>query len=95
MSRFALYQVLERKRQRPRGEFAEQIAVQIIHVRANEDSDPSPIAPDLAVSNDGENLPRARIENNVLGNNEIRSRGFASNTTRWRQSLFVTIAPPR
>src|ERR1700722_9208000 len=92
-----LYQVLKRNRQRPSalGEFAEQVAVQIIHVRVNEDSDPSPIAPDLAVSNDGDNLPRARIENNVLGNNEIRSHGFASNTTRWRQSLFVTIAPPR
>jgi hypothetical protein len=46
LGRFALYQVLERNRQRPRGEFAEQIAVQIIHLRANEDSDLSPHSPD-------------------------------------------------
>jgi hypothetical protein len=59
VGRFALYQVFERNRQRPstRGEFAEQIAVQIIHLRANEDSDLSPVAPDPAVSNDGEDLP--------------------------------------
>jgi hypothetical protein len=72
------YQVLERNRQRPiaRGEFAEQIAVQIIHVRANEDSDPSPVAPDPAISNDGEDLRSLRIDNDVLGKDEILSHGF-------------------
>src|SRR4029077_2658694 len=71
--RFAPYQVLERNRQRPiaRGEFAEQIAVQVIHVRANEDSDPSPVAPDAAVSNHRNDLRSIRIENDVLGKDEI------------------------
>jgi hypothetical protein len=45
---------------------AQQIAVQIIHVRANEDGDPRPVAEDLSVSNDGDALPRVRIENDVL-----------------------------
>jgi hypothetical protein len=40
------------------------------------DSDPSPVAPDPAVSNDGEDLPRVRIENDVLGKDEILSHGF-------------------
>jgi hypothetical protein len=73
MSRFALYQVLERNRQRPiaRSKLAEQIAVQIIHLRANENSDPIPVAPDAAVANDGEDLPGVRIENDVLGEDEI------------------------
>jgi hypothetical protein len=86
VGRFALYQVFERNRQRPstRGEFAEQIAVQIIHLRANVDSDLSLVAPDPAVSNDGEDLPRVRIENDVLGKDEILSYGFASKTTGWR-----------
>jgi hypothetical protein len=43
-----------------RDEFAEQIAVQIIHVRANEDSDSRPGTPDPTVSNDSEDLPRVR-----------------------------------
>ena len=89
MGRFALYQVLERNRQRPRGEFAEQIAVQIIHLRANEDSDLSPVAPDPAVSNDGEDLPRVRIKNDVLSKDEILSHGF------WLEDDGLTIAPPR
>jgi hypothetical protein len=76
-----------------RGEFAEQIAVQIIHVRANEDSDPSPVAPDPAVSNDGDDLRRVRIENDVLGKDEILSHRFSSKGGK--ASGFVTIAPPR
>jgi hypothetical protein len=63
LGRRANYQALERNRQRPiaRGEFAEQITVQIVHVRANEDSDPRSVAEDPAISNDGEDLPRVRI----------------------------------
>jgi hypothetical protein len=62
VGRFALYQVLERNRQRPiTREFAEQIAVQIIHLRANEDSDPGPVAPDAAISNHRNDLRRGRI----------------------------------
>jgi hypothetical protein len=99
VGRFALYQVLERNRQRPspRGEFAEQIAVQIIHLLANEDSDPSPVAPDPAVSNDGEDLPRVRIENDVLGKDEILSHGFCleDDGLAAKASGFATIAPPR
>ena len=87
MGQFALYQVLERNRQRPRGEFAEQIAVQIIHLRANEDSDLNPVAPDPTVSNDGHDLPRVRIENDVLGKDEILSHGVCSLTMADEQSL--------
>jgi hypothetical protein len=87
-----LYQFLERNRQRPitRGEFAEQIAVQIKHVRANEDSDLSPVAPDPAVSNDGYDLRRFRIKNDVLGKDEILSHGFASKTTGWREKPLAS-----
>ena len=59
-----------------RGEFAEQIAVQIRHLRAHEDSVPALVAPDPAVSNDGDDLPRLGIENDVLGKDEILSYGF-------------------
>jgi hypothetical protein len=64
--------VLERNRQRSmaRGQFAEQIAVQIIHMRANEDSDPHPVAPNPAVSNHRNDLRRIRIKNDVLGKDE-------------------------
>ena len=55
-----------------------------INVRANEDSNPSPVAPDLAVSNNGEDLGRVRIENDVLGKDEILSHESASNTRGWR-----------
>jgi hypothetical protein len=87
-----LYQFLERNRQRPitRGEFAEQIAVEIIHLRANEDSDLSPVAPDPAVSNDGYDLRRFRIKNDVLGKDEILSHGFASKTTGWREKPLAS-----
>jgi hypothetical protein len=53
VGRFALYQVLERNGQRPiaRNKLAKQIAVQIIHLRANENSDPGPVAPDAATLN--------------------------------------------
>jgi hypothetical protein len=86
-----LYQVLDRNRQRPsaRAKFAEQIAVQIVYLRANENSDPNPIAPDPAVSHDGYDLRRVGIKNDVLGKDEILSHGFASKTTGWRQSLWL------
>ena len=72
------YQVLRRNRQQlgARGELAEQIAVQIIHLRANEDSDLGPVAPDRAISNDGEDLRRVRIQNDVLGKDKILSHAF-------------------
>jgi hypothetical protein len=84
-----LYEFLERNRQRPSisGELAEQIAVQIIHLRANEDSDLSSVAPDPAVSNDGYDLRRVRVKNDVLGKDETLSHGFASKTTVGGQSL--------
>jgi hypothetical protein len=73
-----LYQFLERNRQRPitRREFAEQIAVQIIHLRAYEDSDLGPVTPDPAVSNDCYDLRRFRIKNDVVGKDEIMSHCF-------------------
>jgi hypothetical protein len=46
------------------------------YICANKDSNPSPVAPDPAVSNDGQNLPRVRIENDILGKDEILSHGF-------------------
>jgi hypothetical protein len=70
------------------GEFAEQIAVQIIHLRANQDSDPHPVAPDPTVSNDGHDLPRVRIENDVLRKEEILSHGVCSLTVVDEQSLW-------
>ena len=42
-------------------------------MRANEDSDLSPVAEDPSVSNDGDALPRVRIENDVLGKDEVLS----------------------
>jgi hypothetical protein len=98
VGRFAPYQVLERNRQRPiaRGEFAEQIAVQIIHVRANEDSDPGPVAPDATVSNHRDDLRRIRIEDNVLGKDEILTHGLPRKRRgdAGKASGLVTIAPP-
>jgi hypothetical protein len=96
VGRFALYQVLERNRQRPRGEFAEQIAVQIIHLRAHEDSDPSPVAPDRAVSNHRNDLRRVSIDNDVLGKDEILSHGFCleDDGLAGKAFGFVTIPPP-
>ena len=91
VGRLTLYQILERHRQRPvaRGEFAEQIAIQIIHLRANENSDPSPVPPDAAVANDGKDLSRVGIENDILGKDEILNHGFASKTMGWRQRLWL------
>ncbi len=80
-----------------RGQFAEQIAVQIIHLRANEDSDPHPIAPDPAVSNHRNDLRRIRIENDVLGKDEILSHGFCleDDGLADKASGLVTTAPSR
>jgi hypothetical protein len=82
--------IYERNRQRPIacGEFAEQITItiQIVHVRANEDSDPRSVAPRAAISNDGEDLPRVRIENDVLRKDEILRHGFLEDDGS-RQSL--------
>jgi hypothetical protein len=88
-------QVLERNRQRSIArEFAEQIAVQIIHVRANEHSNPSPVAPDAAVSNLRNDLRRVRIENDVMRKDEILSHGFSLQDAE-KDLAVVTIAPPR
>jgi hypothetical protein len=49
------------------------------------------------VSNDGDDLPRIRIENNVLGKDEILSHGFCleDDGLAGKASGFVTIAPAR
>ena len=78
-----------------RGQFAEQIAVQIIHLRANEDSDPHPVAPNPAVSNHRNDLRRIRIENDVLGEDKVLSHVLSLKVAgRGGQRLrLVTIAP--
>jgi hypothetical protein len=47
----------------------------------NEDSDSCPVPPDAAVANDRKDLAHVRIENDILGKDEILSHGFASKTT--------------
>ncbi len=56
---------------------------------ANENSYPSPIAPDTAVANDGKDLPRVRIENDILGKDEILSHAVCLETTACEQSLWL------
>ena len=78
-----------------RGQFAEQIAVQIIHLRANETAILTRRAKP-AVSNHRNDLRRIRIENDVLGKDEILSWGVASKTTVGGKAFgFVTIGPLR
>jgi hypothetical protein len=87
---FALSQVLERNRQWPsaRGEFAEQSAVQIMHLRANEDGDPNPVAPDPAVFERWRGPSCVRIQNDVLAKYRILSHGFEDDGLPGKASGF-------
>jgi hypothetical protein len=91
VGRFTLYQFPEGNRQRPsaRGELAEQIAVHIIHLRANEDSDPSPVAPDAAVSNHRNDLRRNRIENTSWAKMKSLVMVFAARRRGCRRSRWL------
>jgi hypothetical protein len=64
---------------------------------ANEDSDPSPVAPDAAVSNHRNDLRRIRIKNDILGKDEILSHGCCLEDDGLVSKAFgfVTIRPPR
>jgi hypothetical protein len=69
---------------------AEQIAVQIIHLHANDNSDVSPVAPDAAVSNNGEDFPCVRIENAILDKEQV----FAKFKTLLRKAGARTYEVP-
>jgi hypothetical protein len=62
-------------------EFAEQIAVQIIDMRANEDSDLSSVAPDAAVSNHRNDHPRIRIA--LAGDVVVKVKATPSSSAVW------------
>jgi hypothetical protein len=62
-------------------------------LRANEDSDLSPVAPDAAISNHRNDLRGVRIENDVLGKDEILSHGFCLEGASKASGFFTTISP--
>jgi hypothetical protein len=91
--RFALSQVFERNRQWPitRGQIAEQLAVQTIHLRANKDGDLSSVAPGPPFRKTARTF-WVRIQKDILGEYRSVGNGFRRRRVAGQGVWRLTIA---